>query len=189
MFWRGAGVGTYWHEHDVRLVGFTAQAPGVAATAEALKRHVAHGTVNSPYVSLTRSYGVATNYAIYASRRIPTKTDPAYVYAMEITDPLPKGLELLDPVIEVGRQLPSPLTANTYQHEGEQSFLHGVVDPVRARGYLDKPYLQPPPAAGTVRPPNLSLDLEALVRALRDSEVLALGAITTDCFRPRIEVW
>jgi hypothetical protein len=58
LFYRGAGPGTYWHVNDARLTGFTAQAPGMARGVNPLRLHIARGAVSSPYISLTRSYGM-----------------------------------------------------------------------------------------------------------------------------------
>ena len=46
----------------------------------------------------------------------------------------------------------------------------------------------PPPGEGTPRPPMLHIELEALVRALRDAEVLAFGAISAAQVRRRIDM-
>jgi hypothetical protein len=187
LFYRGAGVGTYWHAHDAEKSGFTPQSPGTTPTTAQLMMHIARGTVRSPYVSLTRSYGVAWNYAVYTSRVRPTRHNPAVVYEVELESPLPRGLELIDPVKEVASGLGDPLVA-TYHHDGEPTFLLGVVDPTRMATYLKAPYLQPPPGGGTPRPPKLTIELETLVRALRDAEVLAVGNIPSASCK-RIEVW
>ncbi|MDG4603388.1 MAG: hypothetical protein P9C48_09030 [Defluviicoccus sp.] len=44
-------------------------------------------------------------------------------------------------------------------------------------------------AQGTPRAPNLSPELETLVRALRDAEILAVGNVPASCVRSRYEVW
>jgi hypothetical protein len=189
MFYRGAGVGTYWHTNDACQRGFTPQVPGMAPSIHRLMVHVARGTVTSPYVSLTRSYGVAWSYAVFFGRMQPTHTTPAYVYELEINDPLPPGLQLLDPVKAVAAAAPSPLQSISYQHDGLPNFLLGVVDPMRMKQFLHVHALQPPPGGGTSRPPHLTMELEALVRALRDAEILAVGNVPTTCVRTRYPVW
>ncbi|SUS07829.1 hypothetical protein DF3PA_160005 [Candidatus Defluviicoccus seviourii] len=64
FFYRGAGVGTCWHQRDARRDGFVARRPGQTASKDQLIKHIARGTVDTPYVSLTRSYGIALTYAI-----------------------------------------------------------------------------------------------------------------------------
>jgi hypothetical protein len=56
------------------------------------------------------------------------------------------------------------------------------------RRHLIAPCRQPPPASGTSRPPILKpeLELETLVRSLRDAEILAVGNIPAACVRNRI---
>ena len=100
IFYRGAGINTYWYLNDPIVRGFTARAPGITASPFQQMHHIARSTVNSPFISLTRSYAVAWDYAILSSEREPTSNDPAYVYEIEIEDPLPLGLQLLDPVQE-----------------------------------------------------------------------------------------
>jgi len=188
IFYRGAGVGTYWHENDARLNGFTPKKPGAVHSIERLIEHIARADVNSPYISLTRSYGVAYWYAVPLSRDTATETNPRYVYEIELSHPLPLGLQLLDPVKEVAAAAPEPLEG-MYQHDGLPDFLLGLVDPIEKEQYLKAPYLQPPPGGGTDRPPNLSKELETLVRALRDAEILAVGNIPAAYIRNRHNVW
>jgi len=57
IFYRGAGVGTYWHQHDARLTGFMPKAPTIVSSVDRVMQHVARGSISSPYISLTRSYG------------------------------------------------------------------------------------------------------------------------------------
>lgn len=93
--------------------------------------HVARATVRSPYVSLTRSCGVARHYALYFGRDQPTADQPAYVYEVEINNPPPAGLELLDPVKEVAREAQSPLDLLSYHHDGSPEFLLGGGRPAK----------------------------------------------------------
>ena len=134
-FYKGAGIGTHWHVHDSRRVGFTARSPATHPETEGLINHIATGTVNSPYISLTRSYAVAWDYAVRGGLERPTADKPGYVYEIEVDIPLPSGLELLDPVKEVARSLPTPIDVDSeggylfYQHNGLPNFLLGVVSP------------------------------------------------------------
>jgi hypothetical protein len=58
-FYRGAGIGTYWHQHDALAQGFVAKGPGAAQSNDRLMMHISRGAINSPYISLTRSYCTA----------------------------------------------------------------------------------------------------------------------------------
>lgn len=141
-FYKGAGVGTHWHANDSRQLGFTARAPEANLSTEALIRHIASGTHNSPYISLTRSYAVAWNYAVRGGTEniIPTKNNPGYVYELEICKPLSSDLKLFDPIREVALSLQDlshaeiQASSSFYQHNGLPNFLLGVVDPERMLG-------------------------------------------------------
>jgi hypothetical protein len=176
-FYKGVGVGTFLHTFNVSSRGIGSRNPGASPTATAIMHHIARGTTTSPYISLTRSYAVAERYAIDASRTLPTPGTPAHVYEVDIPDPPPHGLNVIDPLAEIASNNANPLRAPSYHHDGGPSFLLGVVDPVSHRSFLRAPVVNPPGMAGISRPPNLSLELEAMVFALRDAEVLVVGQL------------
>ena len=192
-FYKGAGIGTHWHTHDSRRVGFTSRAPEVGPTTASLIAHIATGTVNSPYISLTRSYAVAWDYAVRGGTNIPTPTNPSYVYEIEIDSLIPSGLELLDPVKEIAFHLQTPVGTDSeegvsfYQHNGLPTFLLGVVDPGSMSHFRVGRQPQPP-GPGMPCSPNLTFQLESLVNALRDAEILAYGHIPPSCIKNRFEV-
>ena len=192
-FYKGAGLGTYWHVHDSRQVGFTARAPETAPMTAAMIVHITAGTINSPYISLTRSYAVAWDYAMRGGTDIPTLDKPGYVYEIEIDSPLPSGLRLVDPVKEVALNLPTPIDVDSeeedffYQHNGLPTFLLGVVDPITML-HLQVGRQPQPPGPGVPCPPNLTPQLEAFVNALRDAEILLHGHIPPSCVKNRFEV-
>jgi hypothetical protein len=177
VFYKGVGVGTFLHVNDPRLNGMPPRALAMTPNPNALMQHIARGTTFSPYVSLTRSYGIAEMYAREASQIFPTATTPAYVYEVDIPDPVPPGITLLDPVKDVAATLPSPATALSYFHDGDKDFILGVASPTLMATHLLAPVRQPPGGGGAPRGANLTIELETLVRALRDAEVLVLGTI------------
>ncbi len=126
IYYKGAGVGTYWHKNDARLLGFTPHTSTMPQTSDRLMHHIARGNTNSPYISLTRSYAIAWDYAVNGNA-VPTSTVPGYVYEIELNDPLPAGVILLDPVKEVATAITTPLNP-PYQHDGGQDFLLSVID-------------------------------------------------------------
>ena len=172
-FYKGAGVGTHWHANDSRQVGFTARSPETAPATDALIDHIATSTVNSPYISLTRSYAVAWHYAVFSSKREPTSGNPAYIYEIEIDNSLPHGLNLLDPVKEVVHILPQ--------------LLRGVVDLEYMENLLTGQTSQSSNPSGEFSP-NVELQLIALTFAQRDAEVLVHGYIPPFCIKHRFEV-
>lgn len=119
----------------------------------------------------------------------PTLNNPAYVYEIEMPDPLPDEMTILDPVKEIAKILLPPAMGPPYQHDGSQEFLLGVVDPRNMGHFLVQQATQPPSNGGTPRPPNLTLELETLVRALRDAELLAYSSIPANCVQNRFDVY
>lgn len=172
-FYKGAGIGTHWHTRDPRRVGFTARSPATQSATEALINHIATSTINSPYISLTRSYAVAWHYAVFSSKREPGPGKPAYIYEIEIDDSLPHGLNLLDPAKEVVHILPQPL--------------RGVVNLDYMEDLLGGQTPQSPNVGGGFSP-SVELQLIALTFAQRDAEVLVYGYIPPFCVKHRFEV-
>ena len=172
-FYKGAGIGTHWHSRDSRRVGFTARSPATNPKTEGLIDHIVTDTVNSPYISLTRSYAVAWHYAVFSGKQEPGQGKPAYIYEIEIDDVLPHGLNLLDPVKEVIHILPQSL--------------RGVVDLNYMKNLLGGQTPQPSNLRGHFSP-NVELQLMALTFAQRDAEVLVHGYIPPFCVKHRFEV-
>jgi hypothetical protein len=159
--------------------------PVADATIGQLIGHVARGTTNSPYISLTRSFGVARNYALLC--RTPyVYHKKGFVYVVELDKR--SEIELRDPVKEIGRLLNKPYDEPSYHHDGSQNFLLGVSNPVSHGRDLSQPISQPPPGEGTPRPANLHPHFETIVRSLRDAEILALRAVPRKFILDRFEV-
>jgi hypothetical protein len=178
-FYRGVGVGSYHYSRDLRLTGLSPANVGGQNNATTVMHHIAWGTITSPYISLTKSYGVAEDYARNASRVPPTPTKPAHVYEMDIPVPPPHGVLIIDPLYIIAAQHQNPLTSK-YHHDGNQDFLLGVVNRAMATGVTKVRH--PPGMGGAPRFPNLSVELEALTYVLRDAEVLVVGNLPTNCF-------
>lgn len=185
VFYRGAGVGTHWHVNNPKLTGFIPWNPsGVPADRDRIMLHVAKGITQSPYISLTRSFAIAWGYAIFGSKGTATATNPGYVYEIELdanSTGTRSGLELIDPVNELAATLSQPLVTPSYQHDGDQNLLLGIVRPARFRSYLTKPPLQPGGAGAY--PPRVPEELKTLIHALRDAEILAIGNIPSSAVR------
>lgn len=184
IFYKGAPVGTHWHSHDAKRTGFRSRrqvANADRSNTQRLMEHIARGTTTSPFISLTRSYEVALTYA-QIWQRPPEIGESGFIYEIEIVEG--GGVELIDPVKAVSAILPEPFDV-AYQHDGPPDFLIGVVAPARFSEYWERDYAQPTGNHGTRRPPQLSIQLETLVRALRDAEILAVGQIPASCVMRR----
>lgn len=194
-FYKGAAIGTHWHANDARQLGFTARSPEANPSTEALIHHIASGTHNSPYISFTLSYAVAWDYAMRGGTAniIPTKNNPGYVYALEISKPLSSDLMIFDPIREVALSLQdlnqAEIQENSffYQHNGLPDFLLGVVDPKKKLDY-QVGRLPKPPGPGEKCLPNLTPQLTSLVNTLRDAEILVYGHIPPSCVKKRFDV-
>jgi hypothetical protein len=161
VLYKGVGVGTFLYGASPRTE-FRARMPTLPGNVDSIMRHVALGTTASPYISLTRSYGVAEGYARDAGRAFPTHALPAYVYEFAIS----------------------------YHHDGTADFLLGVIDPNTMAAHLNAVIRTPKGSAPTPRPAKLTIELETIVRALRDAEVLVRGVISNaDVTIIRHEVW
>jgi hypothetical protein len=122
IFYRGAGIGTWWHVHDARVSGFTPHFPGAdrdqAILTHSAKRHIRNGTSASPFVSLTRSLSVAWSYAVFGGKRLPSEDEKAYIYEIKI-DKCPAGLDLFDPLVLIANEVRTQLLSElSYQHDG-----------------------------------------------------------------------
>jgi hypothetical protein len=181
-FYRGVGVGSYHHSYDLCGAGIAPRNPGGLYNSTTVMHHIARGTTASPCISLTKSYGVAEDYARNASRTPPTAANPAYVYEIDIPDPPPAGVLIIDPIYVIAAQNQNPLASISYHHDGNQDFLIGVVDPTLGRSAKVR---FPPNMGGAPRPPNLTIDLETMVYVLRDAEVLVVGNLPKICVTHR----
>lgn len=188
LFYRGVAAGSHHSTMDYRLTGLTPRHPGTKGGLQAMMSHITHGATHSPYMSLTRSYSIAEGYA-YTGVVPPSRTSPGYVYEIQIDPRPPQGLALMDPVCVVADANRDPYTHHSYHHKGDRNFLLGLVNPSSMGAVLLTPAGNQPQSARTPSAPGVSIDLEALVRALRDAEILAVGAIPSSCFVNRHEVY
>ena len=185
VFYRGAGLGTHWWLNDARAGGFAARAPRNPSSVDRLMQHVGGSTQTTPFISLTRSYAVAWDYAVKGGRGYPSRKAPAFIYEVEID--AGASCRLLDPLKAIATSLPEPLTLPGFHHDGDQSSLIGIVDAGQS-DILNKPVRYPPP-----QPPkpnvNVGPELRALVRALRGAEVVAVDHIPARLVVVRHDVW
>jgi len=146
------------------------------------------GNTDSPFISLTRSYGVAYDYAIDFSRAVPTAADPAYVVAIDIeyADAQGAGLAFMDPVVEIARYANDPLGPNSYHHDGEMDFILGVTNPSTMSHFRTKAALFPPGNTTPPTPARLTPELRAMIRALRDAEIIVHGGTIPGRYVTRI---
>ncbi len=95
-FYKGVGVGTFLHPHDLRISGITPAKPTANFDLAAVTQHVSRGVIMSPCISVTRSYAVAEDYARNAATSPPTRVAPAYVYVIDVPDAVRTGITMCD---------------------------------------------------------------------------------------------
>lgn len=184
-FYRGIAPNTFLHGKDLRVDGMQPRASAVSAGIDAIMDHIAWTATLSPYISLTRSFGVAADYA-----KGGPGTPPGHVYVvrMDAAQAAQESITLLDPVLEIAKVHADPFATATYHHNGAPNFILALVDQLNFAGLLKLPAPCPPNATSTGAPPAVSKALEALVRALRDAEILAKGSIPRALIVDRIDI-
>src|SRR5438876_12417796 len=98
--YKGAPPGTYWHTNNAYTSGAGFRAASTNAhSVDHMSDHIVRGgPAYSQYISLTRSYGVARNYAIQTA----STSNPGFIYEINIDESnLPIGFVLFDPVGEI----------------------------------------------------------------------------------------
>ena len=137
IFYRGAGVGSWHYVHDAQVSGFVPKNPAIDDSKDRLIQHIARSVTDSPYISLTRSFGIAYDYAVFG-RVTATEDKPGFVYEIEISA-RPKGFRLVDPIREIARSIPHPTHSSSYQHDGDRAYLLGVVTSTSFHSFLLPP--------------------------------------------------
>jgi hypothetical protein len=78
------------------------------------------------------------------------------------------------------------LTNSSYHHDGDQIFLHFVVNPLWRARLLP---MAPRPGGSSSSPVVMTMPLEAMVFALRDAELLVLGNLPRSMIVHRHDVY
>lgn len=192
IFYKGVGVGTYLHRSDLRLSGATAARSGASISAGEVIKHVRRGVTRSPFISLTSSYAIAEDYARNAGHKPPSRSDPAFVYEIDIpqdANSLSGGHSIIDPAEYMLRGFSDPLTS-LYHHDGDFEFLAAVVQPHLHPTRLSTPPRRPTGlGGGTPAGPRLTIELETVVCALRDAEVLVWRNLEIAWVKNRFDVY
>jgi hypothetical protein len=119
----------------------------------------------------------------------PSAANPGHIYEIDIPDPVPTGLNVIDPIFEIGTYNANPVAAHSYHHAGDQNFLLGIIDPVTFAHELAQIVKYPPSSGAIAHSPTPSLALQAIVRAARDAEILVCGTIPAKLFVNRFDVY
>jgi hypothetical protein len=162
ILYKGSGPGSHWAVNDARVTGFHCF-PGMAKGPGPIVQHVTVVSHPSPYVSLTASYAVAHQYAQVGVGGTATKANPGYVYQIDPgQDP---ALVLVDPIAALASS-----THWLHDHNGGQDLILAIAAPAQFPAVLTTP---PKQLAALPRPPQFSSEMQTVVFALRDAEILA----------------
>jgi hypothetical protein len=169
VVFKGASAGSYWHSHDASKTGFTSSAG--RQSIDALVEHIiAQKSGRSPYISFSASYAVALEYA-------RSGDGDGVVYQVNLTHQNP-----IDPLHAIAGKNCFPLSETQLplltHHDGIPQFIQSLVG-----GKTDLLYKPTPrPTQTHMRtPPRCSRELQAMIFALRDAEILAVGMIPPEC--------
>jgi len=188
-FYKGVGVGTFFHPMDLRVTGIDPADRSGRFDDQMAMQHICHGSHRSPCVSVTKSYGVAESYA-RTGLGPPSPGVPGYVYVLNIPNPAPfEAPRVVDPVFVVASHNNNPLTSPSYHHNGNQQYLLGVVSPRLHPNFLYAPAPTRPGSAKSIGPPHLTPELQTMVWALRDAEALIVGSVPTTWIIDRLDVY
>jgi hypothetical protein len=93
-----------------------------------------------------------------------------------------RGTVVIDPMVFIASKHQNPLVSLSYHHDGDQDFLGFVAYPKAHVGTV--PHSPRPPGmtgSGTY-PVHKSIQLEAMIFAIRDAEVLVQNSIPSSWF-------
>lgn len=151
-------------------VGFRAWQAGLAVSPVMMVRHILKMTRVSPFVSLTKSYEIAHDYAVVAAAAATPPQTVAYVYELNLSD---KDVEIFDPILEIVKEYSLLTMPSTYHHDGGTDFVKGLVsDDISIIGKSKK---LPGNVLGS--PAVLTDELRAISYALRDAELLVKDSV------------
>ena len=188
-FYKGVGVGTFLHPHDLRISGITPAKPTANFDLAAVTQHVSRGVIMSPCISVTRSYAVAEDYARNAATSPPTRVAPAYVYVIDVPDPVRTRITMCDlsNMLRLAIGILPPVLL--YHHNGSRRFLLALVDPILHQPLLTTPPVRPPGmTGGAPARPSVTPELETMVCALRDAEALVIGSVPRQWIIERFDI-
>lgn len=186
VLFKGAGPGTHWWLNDARIAGGFHSPPIAPPSPAAAIRHVTTYSHPSPYVSFSASFDIArTAYALFGPGGPATAAVPGYVYEIDtaladvvIHDPLAL-IAATQPDLRDVPRLPT-------HHDGSTDLILAIAAPTRFPTIMTTPPRRL--RDDDSRAPMVTPELQALIFALRDVEVLIERAPPA-CIVNRHSVW
>ena len=178
MLYKGAGPGTWWAQNDARVLGFSAPV-NVIAGVNLILGHINTSPQRSPCISFTTSYAIALQYATFGPVGPATPATPGYVYCIDMNQLHPlANVVLLDPIVEIAGQNGS----FAHGHNGGSVLIEEIAKTVVS-------FTHPAQRSGKTGPPTITPALQALVRAIRDAEVLVNGIVPKGAVVDRDDIY
>lgn len=177
VLYKGAGPGSHWWNNNAQLTGFTVAA--AIWNASRMVRHITAFSHPSPYLSFSASFAVAREYALDGPAGAASQAQPGTVYEID-TALCPAQLPLVDPANAILTANPALGVGNLpTHHDGGQDLILDIASPALHATVLTTP----PPRLGNALPagPAIQRELQAVVFALRDAEVLIAGNVPANC--------
>ncbi|WP_348751651.1 hypothetical protein [uncultured Aquincola sp.] len=161
VLYKGAGPGSHWHVHDARLTGFSPSATA-PPTPAGVVRHIAQGSLVSPYISFTTSFAVARQYALVGVGGVASSASPGYVYEVDVSQ-MGVPFTFVNPL---ERLIAGSNGRYCHEHNGTGALLAEI-----AAGMLS--WSAAMQSGMQYVTPTVTPELRALVFAVRDAEVLS----------------
>lgn len=171
LLYKGVAPGTHWYaKGDLThpsSPGFVTGGGG-AANRNAVITHVAGSSHPSLFLSCSLSFAVARNYAMVGANAIASQASPGWVYVISLDNCRPAGL-------------PTPHVYNPVELLSKGAYVHAHTgDQDHVRDWTKVPAPMPRSCSqmgGYVHTPAASVELRALLFAIRDAELLVAGQI------------
>ncbi len=162
------------------MVGF--RAPHTATgTLNFIISHITAYSQASPFTSFTTSYAIARGYALAGPGGLASQGNPGYVYQVDLQQLATPGIfRVFDPVASVVHGRNGSLV---HDHNGDAGLL-----PLLVAG-LASPAPPVQGRFGKTLPLRLAHELQVLVNALRDAEVLVEGSLPSVVVTGRDDVY
>ena len=174
--YKGAGPGTYWHRNDARTSGFPLPSKK-QPTSNAVVTHITSYSFPSCYLSFSLSFAIARElYAMSGPGGPASKSSPGYVYEIDLSQ-VSETIPVVNPLEELCK------LGLIHRHNGDGDMILAVAG--SSHHTLSKRVAA---SGGRHVSPNMSPELQALVYAVLDAEVLA-RAVPAACVVNRHSVY
>lgn len=159
-------------------MGFTAPVGGAPGLNFVLS-HINTSPHRSPCLSFTTSYAIAHQYALFGPGGPATQASPGHVYVVDLSQlPAAAVMHFIDPIAEIA-------TNNgglAHCHNGGAGLVDEVAKSVTSYSLAIQRH-------GKRGPPMITPAFQAMVRAMRDAEILIYGSVQLNAVVDRDDIY